>query len=360
MRLRLLAAAAAAALAVAGCGGGAETTDDTATPDATATTPDTAATPDDAGPDDTAAEGTPAEAEPVVQAVDATIAEGSASVTTVVAVDSAEFSDRLESTGVVDFTGDRRQLDMTTEGGDVTAILSADGILLGLGDGAGWVELDPSALQGTPLEAYALSTIPLQDPSVNLALLRGATSDTSEGGTEDVDGESTTRYSVVVDVERAAAQADEGTRASLDAIAAQAGADATIPMEVWIDESDRIRRIEHRSDLGETALVETDTEGTIEVTIDLTDFGQEVTITEPDEGEIVSVDETTLRQIIQQATGATAGDAGTTGTDDTGTTGTDDAGTTGTDDAGTTGTDDAGTTGAGTTGPDTDDAGTDS
>jgi hypothetical protein len=294
MSARLLALLLTAVLGLAACG----TAEEAEEPTATDPTPAEDATPDAA--DDAAVGETPEQAEPVVRAVDATVDEGSAAFDAVVVVDSAEFSDRLETSGVVDFAGEQRQLDLTTPGGDLAALITADGIHVSLGEGAGWVRADPSQLQGTPLEAYGLATIPLQDPAVNLGLLRGATEDVTEAGEEDIDGEATTRYEVVVDVERAAAQADAATA---DAIRSAGGQNETVAMDVWVDDSDRIRRIEHRTELAETELVEGQVDGSIEVTIDFSDFGTEVTIEQPDEGEVIDVDEQTLEQLVRQLTG---------------------------------------------------------
>jgi hypothetical protein len=321
MSARMLAIMLVAALVLAACGTDEDAADDTA---ATTPTPTDTDAPADATDVDTEV---PAEAEPVVQAVDNTVAEGSAAFVAEVVIDSAEFSDRMESSGVVDFDGDRRQIDLGTDAGDVRAIVTADGVLLSLGDDAGWVRADPSELRGTPLEAYGLASLPLQDPSVNLGLLRGATEDVREVGEEDLDGESTTRYEVTVDVERAAAQADGVTA---EQIRAAGGQGETVGMDVWIDDADRIRRIMHRTDLSQTDLVQTPEgpEAAIEVQLDLTDFGVPVTIDEPDEGEIVDVDEQTLEQLLRQLTGdegMTMGGSGSgSGTDADADTGTDD------------------------------------
>lgn len=298
MSTRLLAMILAAVLMLAACGTGDDAGDTTTTTDPTGAA---TATPEGTTGEDAAAGEVSEAAQPIVQAVDTTVEEGSAAFDATVVVDSAEFSDQLQSSGVVDFEGDRRQLDIGTPAGDIRALITTDGILVSLGEGSGWVRADPRDLQGTPLEAYGLATLPLQDPSVNLNLLRGTTEDVTEVGQEDIDGESTTHYEVVVDVEAAAAQADPAAADAIRSAGGQAG--GTLPMQVWIDESSRIRRIEHRTELSETELVQGQAEGAIEVTIDLSDFGTDAPIEEPDESQVVDVDAQTLEQLLQQLTG---------------------------------------------------------
>ncbi len=321
MRKQLLATISVLALALTACGtNDTATTDDdvatTPTPETEVGTDDLDATPGDetAAADDTSSteEPTPATesdgegegegAQQITQAVDATFEEGSARFDAVTTIDSEEFSERGESSGVIDFTGDRRQVDVQTAAGTVTALITQDGYLLSAGGDTGWVRLDPQDLRGTPVEASGLATLPLQDPSLNLALLRGATDDVTEVGEEDIDGESVTRYEVMVDAAAAAGQADAATGETIRALG---GDGQLLPMDVWIDDQDRIRRLEHRGDFADVDLIQGQTEGSFELRMDLTDFGAEVDIEEPGADEIVDVDEQTLELLIRQATAGT-------------------------------------------------------
>lgn len=309
--LRPLVVIAVLALALAACGDsdqatapdddvspGDATTDLDADPDAD---PDAETDEEGTDPFDDAETGeTSPEAEPVVRAVDATLAEGSAAFDVTVDIDTEELTDTATSSGVIDFDGDRRQFELDTNAGTVTALVTTEGILLAIGDESGWVRADPRELRGTPLEAFGLATLTMQDPSVNLQLLRGATDDVEELGSEDIDGESTTHYRVVVDVQQAAAQAEGVSQQQVAEVTEQTG-QSTLEMEVWIDDSDRIRRTAQTIDLADADMVQTDGElqGTIDVTIDLRDFGQDVTVTEPDSGEVIDIDEETLEQLIE-------------------------------------------------------------
>jgi hypothetical protein len=311
MRLRLLLTIfSVLALVLTACGGDEETAS-TASPTPGDVTTDASPTPGDTAPD-ADADGdadvdadttTPEAAEPIVQAVDATIAEGSATFDATVDIDTPDLTDTVTSNGVVDFDGDQRQLDVAAEDVTVSSIARSDGLLLTFDEEIGWVRVDPRQLQGTPLEAYGVASLPLQDPSVNLQLLRGTTEDVQSHGDTDLDGETVQHYEVTVDIERAAAQADPEARDAVAAIGEQTGS-TTIDMEVWIDDQDRIRRIFHSVDLSEAEVFTQDTapEGTIDITLDLYDFGQPVEIAEPAEGEIVDVDEQTLEELIRRVT----------------------------------------------------------
>jgi hypothetical protein len=310
----LLTIFAALALVLTACGTGQEAMTDAAPDDGTDVTTDVT-TDDDA--DDLTDEAddpvvsddidttTPEAAEPVVRAVDATLAEGTATFDATVDIDTPELTDTITSNGVIDFDGQERQLDVAADQVTVTSLARPDGLLLTFDEQVGWVRVDPRQLRGTPLEAYGVASLPLQDPSVNLQLLRGVTDDVQAHGETELEGENVQHYDVIVDVERAAAQADPDARAAVSDIAEQTGS-TTVAMEVWIDADDRIRRIAHTVDLSQADVfaAEATAGGTIDITIDLYDFGEPVEISGPAEGEILDVDEQTLEELIRRFTAA--------------------------------------------------------
>ncbi len=329
-RLGRLAAIAATLLFLTGCGTEAETPEEDATTDPSPTAtlpaseepaeptatptaaPSTAPTPSPDAPAPDAAAGTedtaateqaaaaapvPASAQPIVAAVDATLAQGSAGFSTEVTVDSPDLSDTVQSSGAIDFAGRRRQVDLATRSGELRSILSSDGLLISLGDGMGWVRADPAGLRDTPPEAFGLTTLPVQDPTLSLALLRGATADVQELGGEDLDGEATTHYRLTADVGRAAAAADGDVRGSISALG------STVDLEVWIDGQGRVRRVLQRTPLQQSPLLgDRGLEGTLSVTVDLFDFGQPVDISEPSDAEVLELDESLLQQLVEQMT----------------------------------------------------------
>jgi hypothetical protein len=318
MTSRLLAIIAVLALALAACGTGEEATteepgdagtdvgtetDDlgTETDDLDTETDDLGTETDDADVDagtDDAVDA--AGAEGVAQAVETTLAEGSAAFDVTIDISTEEVTDTLTSSGVVDFEGATSEIEVLSPAGPVQTLATPQGLLISLGDTGAWARVDPTQLQGVPAQGIGLATAPLQDPTVSLQLLRGATDDVEQLGTDTVDGEELQQWRVVVDVEAAAQQADPQAQRAVGDAAQQAGGD-TIELLVWTDDGDRIRRISQTVDLAASPLTEGQPEGTVEITTDLHDFGASVDIEQPQEGEIIDIDEQMLERLLTGA-----------------------------------------------------------
>lgn len=86
-----------------------------------------------------------------------------------------------------------------------------------------------------------------------------------EVGTEEIDGDETTRYRLEVDAEKALDASGQGTVPGLP---------ETLSYDVWLDEDDRMRRLTY------------ELTGT-ELTMDMTDWGKPVTIEAPDKDDLV-------------------------------------------------------------------------
>ena len=102
-------------------------------------------------------------------------------------------------------------------------------------------------------------------PTDSFAAFEAGLEKVDERGTEEIAGEQTTRYRLHVDAERA-----------LDATGQPAvpGLPDTLTYDVWLDSEDRMRRLVY--ELGGTRL-----------TMDMSDWGEPVTIDAPDAGDIV-------------------------------------------------------------------------
>ena len=106
-----------------------------------------------------------------------------------------------------------------------------------------WLEADLEAMYGQQYDASPaqMQGGGAQDPTRQLEYLRGVSDSVEKVGEEEVRGVRTTRYEAIVDLEKeAAGQGDEAKKAQ-DEIVEQLGT-SKIPVEVWLDEQNRVRR----------------------------------------------------------------------------------------------------------------------
>jgi hypothetical protein len=148
-----------------------------------------------------------------------------------------------------------------------------------LTEGKQWIKVDLAELakqRGTDLSSF-LNASPT--PTNALAYLAGA-SDVKKVGSESVQGTKTTHYDVTVDLQRAASRAQGTVRASLERAISQSRL-KTLPLDVWVDGSGYIRKVnyEERAGGGQPA----------EVTMELHDFGTSVSIKPPPSGSVVDL-----------------------------------------------------------------------
>ena len=166
--------------------------------------------------------------------------------------------------------------------GDVV-FLKLGGALPGLGQRP-WVRIDLSKLkkgQGDGIEA--LRQLRANDPRAVLNELRGATGDADKVGAESVRGEATTHYRTTVDLDKAAAASPDAVRDDLTEVARQLGT-SKLAMEAWLDADGRVRRLRYTidlADLDEEAPAKGAGTGTVVATLELFDFGAEVTVAPP-------------------------------------------------------------------------------
>jgi LppX_LprAFG lipoprotein len=148
-----------------------------------------------------------------------------------------------------------------------------------LTEGKQWIKVDLAELakqRGTDLSSF-LNASPT--PTNALAYLAGA-SDVKKVGSESVQGTKTTHYEVTVDLQRAASRAKGTVRASLERAISQSRL-KMLPLDVWVDGSGYIRKVnyEERAGGGQPA----------EVTMELHDFGTSVSIKPPPSGSVVDL-----------------------------------------------------------------------
>jgi LppX_LprAFG lipoprotein len=148
-----------------------------------------------------------------------------------------------------------------------------------------WIKLDLVALaeqRGVDLSSL-LDASPT--PANALAYLQGAR-DVEKVGTNTVEGVKTTHYQVTVDLERAAARAKGSERQALRRVISQSKL-KTLPLEVWIDGKDYIRRVSYQEHAGQQQAAH--------VTMELHDFGAPVSIKPPPSESVID-----LQQALQQ------------------------------------------------------------
>jgi hypothetical protein len=151
-----------------------------------------------------------------------------------------------------------------------------------------WIKLDLVALsqqRGVDLSSL-LDASPT--PANALAYLEGAR-DVEKVGTNTVGGVKATHYKVTVDLQRAADRAKGSEQKSLRRVIAQSKL-KTLPLDVWIDGKDYIRRVAYEEHAGRQQAAH--------VTMELHDFGAPVSIKPPPNDSVID-----LQQALQQQGG---------------------------------------------------------
>jgi hypothetical protein len=160
--------------------------------------------------------------------------------------------------------------------------------------GKEWFKIDLAEVgKQSGIDFAALSQLNQGDPSQMLLYLRGASQEIEEMGEEEIRGEETTHYRARVDLEKAVEQSigrvpeemRESVRKTVDRLVEQIGA-RTIPVEVWIDGDGRARRMSMEFDMkipAQSAKLH------MSMTMDLFDFGVDVSAEPPPEGETVDL-----------------------------------------------------------------------
>ena len=139
-----------------------------------------------------------------------------------------------------------------------------------------WVQTDESDSAGDPTDLLFPLPGTSTKPTDVLARVLAASDQTDELGHEEIRGADTTHYRARVDVKRLAKQLPPEDRPD----AGEVWGPQFIPVELWIDEESRLRRIT-------TVEKEEDDPATMTMTVELYDYGVEVDVEAP-EGEILT------------------------------------------------------------------------
>jgi hypothetical protein len=139
-----------------------------------------------------------------------------------------------------------------------------------------WVRLDFDALEDAGIDMEAFEDFQQGDPSRTLDMLRAVSDDFAKVGTESVRGVPTTRYHGTLDLEKVAELAPtERSRKAYETLIDQAKV-TSFPMDVWLDADGYARRMVYAVTMSEGG-----DDLTMEITLELWDFGVDVDVTPP-------------------------------------------------------------------------------
>jgi hypothetical protein len=153
-----------------------------------------------------------------------------------------------------------------------------------------WVRFDFAALgEAEGIAMAELAQLGSGDPSQMLEYLK-AGGDVETVGEELLFGVPTTRYRTTVDLAQVIERAPEGERellrASVERIERLSGA-STMPVEVWVDENDLVRRLSMEQSIPATA----GGPGQMTMTMDLFEFGTDVDVRVPPPSRVTDLTE---------------------------------------------------------------------
>jgi hypothetical protein len=243
------------------------------------------------------ASGTPSDGQAVAAALRQTTAAGSAKIATATQVGVGQASLPITATGVIGFTNQTADLTETLPGNQGTGETRfVNGILYErlpgtlvaqLSGGRPWISLDVSKLSGQGGNLQPLIADVPTDPSTVLGFLRGAGDQVDTIGPETVDGTPTTHYTVLINLDKAAAGQSAQAQNAVHALERQLGTN-TLPAQVWLDSDGRLRKIAMRETLTGSASTPSTTPSTtsagnisFDFTATLSDFGVPVAIATP-------------------------------------------------------------------------------
>jgi hypothetical protein len=241
--------------------------------------------------------GSAADVQKVAAAYTKTISAGSAKLATTTQVGAGQQNVPLTATGVISFANGSADLTETLPGGQgsgETRFLDGklytklpSGLTSRLSNGKPWISLDVAKLsqQGDGSLQQLITDSPA-DPSTVLGYLRGAGTQVNTVGPDTVDGAATTHYSVTLDLDKAAQGQNAQTQQATQALERELGTH-TLPADVWIDQTGRLRKISLRETLTGAGMPSTGVGAkptgpvSFQFTAVLSDFGVPVTVSAP-------------------------------------------------------------------------------
>ena len=223
----------------------------------------------------------------------ASTASQRARVTVMTTTRTAGMSVSFTETGVFDFAHSRGVLRMNGPGGLAgeelfvpphTYVKLPSGVHGPLPRGKSWVALGSAAAGG--LGNALLGPFGGTDPGNLLASLTAVSSNVSELGAATVSGVPVTHLRLDVDPAKAVSRVPRAQRAGFRAFATSLGA-ATIPVDVWVDQQNRVRQVRWSPHL--PSRMAAPAGARITQTADFYDFGVAVRVSAPPGGQVASL-----------------------------------------------------------------------
>lgn len=189
----------------------------------------------------------------------------------------------VDGTGAVDFGGGTGWLDVELLGTSIELRTNGETLFVLPSGQRTWLAVHADEAAG--LGAFATG------PTEAIAfvdLLRGATDDVEDRGTDEVAGDDARHLRVTVDLDIAIAAAGEPSRPAIEALRTIAP-DGVLPLEVWIDDRNLPVRQRVRGELQGVPVV---------VTMDLTRWGEPLDVAIPPEGAVRDIEADELTRIF--------------------------------------------------------------
>src|SRR6266536_1220417 len=138
--------------------------------------------------------------------------------------------------------------------------------------GKSWLRLDPAALSKASGRDLGNLTQAGNDPTQALTLLKGASTDVREVGTEQVRGIETTHYKATIDLRKAAEQQSPEAKRQVERLIAQARV-RSLPADVWVDDQGQLRKMQYTLKMRPKDTGQQQGSATVSTAMELFDFG---------------------------------------------------------------------------------------
>lgn len=194
---------------------------------------------------------------------------------------------KITASGAFNYAADEGHLTMKINLGSAGAAQTLQEVLA---NGQAYIQLpssEQSLLGGKPWIAVGIGTsggaVSGESPTSALSLLQASTSGVKKVGSATIDGLPTTEYRANVDPTKAAAKQSPQMRKVFQQALSQFAGLHSVPVQVWIDNQNRIRRIKEAVTLKPNTGSAAASAGQVKVatTVDLTNYGVPVSVTVP-------------------------------------------------------------------------------